>query len=320
MPVTTTHPHFTSAIKKPNKKGRKSTKGAMKKTTAKGAYKPARKKVMQKRRAPFVEGKRRVSSIINALNVNADGTYSANYPNAIGGLTIPNNDAVTILHMESWERMSHGFLEYNMIGDAVYSKLLKLKFQLRFPENTNQLVNPCKVYLICGWCTAPSNFTTSTTPTESAATRADLHTHMTHQLNEYFDERKDFLRFREKSTSNVKILSWKELKPPSRSIVAQPATVFNTNTGLNQSVGAPPMINRSFTWKINRKIHYSEGKALAAGDGVTLPHDTQNLYPNNSWLPFAIIYNPDFARMSNSAGVAQTMEVAFNDIHYYTDA
>lgn len=293
----------------------------LRKTTAKGAYKKNAKKNMRIRRAPFVETKRRVTSLVNANNQNADGTHSANYPDQIGGLTIPNDDAVTILHLDSFLRMSHGFQEHNMIGDAVYSRLIKMKLQFRFPEANNQLVNPCKIFLIQGWCTVPSAFTANTSPTESQATLPNLRSHIKDQLDEYFDQREDFLRFRELTTSNMKILSWKEIKPPRSQIPAPPAVVFNSATGLNATVGAPPMINRSLTWKVNRKIHYSEGKAIAAGDGTTFVQDTQNMYPNQaSWLPFAIIYNPDFARMSNAAGTAQTMTVAYNDIHYYSDS
>lgn len=292
----------------------------LKKTTAKGAYKKGAKKNFQKRRAPFVETKRRVTSLINASNVNADGSHAANYLNQIGGLTLPNDNAITILHLDSFLRMSHGFLEQNMLGDAVYSRLVKAKYQFRFPEGINQLVNPCKVYLIQGWVTVPSAFTTNTDPEEAEATTATLRSHIDDQIREYFDQREDFLRFREKTTSNMKIISWKEIKPPKTQIPAVPGVVFNSETELHQTVGTPPMINKSLTWKVNRKIHYSKGKALAAGDGVTFPQDTQNLYPNQSWLPFSVVYNPDFARMSNALGVAQTMTCAWNDIHYFTDS
>ena len=292
----------------------------LKKTTTKGAYKKAAKKNFRKRRAPFVETKRRVTSLVNAQNVNADGSHGANYLNQIGGLTIPNDDAITILHLDSFLRMSHGFNEQNMIGDAVYSRLIKAKYQFRFPEGTNQLVNPCKVYLIQGWVTVPSAFTSNTSPTESAATLPNLRSHIQEQLKEYFDQREDFLRFRELTTSNMKILSWREIKPPRTQIPAAPSVIFNTDSELHVTVGTPPMINRSLTWKVNRKIHYSEGKEVAAGSGTTFTHDIQNLYPNQSWLPFAVVYNPDFARMSNASGTAQTMTVAWNDIHYYSDS
>ena len=69
-----------------------------------------------------------------------------------------------------------------------------------------------------------------------------------------------------------------------------------------------------------RKVHLTEGTATATGNDAPNP-DTQNLYPNhNNWLPFAIIYNRDFARMRNANNEDVQMSVSWNDIHYYTDS
>ncbi len=291
----------------------------LKKTTAKGAYKKGAKKNFQKRRAPFVETKRRVHAQITGLNKSTGGVPSANYQDSIGGLTIPNNDAFTLLNLASYYRQSHGFEERNTIGDNIYSKYLKLKLQIRFPEGENQIANPVKVYFITGWCTAPMNLTNNTSLTEGLATQTDLFAHITNQLKEYFDEREDFLRFREKTTSNVKILHWKQIKPSlNTAIAAVPALLSNADDS-NRTVGAPPMVNRSFTWKTMKKMHLSEGKALTTGNDAPNP-DTQNLYPNNQWLPFAIIYNPEFARMRNVNNEDTEMTMAYNDIHYFTDS
>eukprot|EP01047_Picozoa_sp_COSAG01_P091067 COSAG01_NODE_22757_length_842_cov_1.218035_1_plen_216_part_10 len=192
----------------------------MTKTTAKGAYRKGKKRNFQKRRAPFVETKRRVHSIMNGFNNNDDGTPSTEYQDVVGGLTIPNNDAFTLLDLSSFYRNSHGFNEYNMIGDAIFSKYLKLKVQIRWPEGANMIVNPVKLYLITGWVTQPTGWTLNTSPTEQAATKDDLMNHLTAQLKEYFDERRDFLRFREKTESNIIISKWQRLQPDLRHAVA----------------------------------------------------------------------------------------------------
>ena len=308
----------------------KNTKGFMKKTTKKGAYKKARKNQMVKRRAPMVETKRRVHSIINGFNNNFDGTPSSEYQDTVGGLSIPNNDAFTLLDLASFYRNSHGFNEYNMLGDALFSKYLKLKVQIRWPEGTNMIVNPVKLYLITGWVTQPTGYTLNTTPTEQGATKEDLLIHLTAQLKEYFDERRDFLRFREKSESNIRIDKWQSLQPDLRhAVAAVPGQVTfpedatkPDGTQIIRTTGAVPFVKRSYTWKIMRKIHYSQGTATATGTtppaGVN--QDTQNLYPNNQWLPFALIYNPEYARMLNSENAPVNAIVAFNDVHYYTDS
>lgn len=312
------------AAKKLSGARRRQVPKAMMKTTAKGAYKKNRKAQMVKRRAPMVETKRRVHGVITSLNRAVDGTPSANYQDSVGGLSIPNNDAFTLINLASYMRNSHGFLEHNVLGDSLFSKYLKLKIQIRWPEGSDMIVNPVKLYLITGWVTAPAAYTNNTTPTEGAATQSDLFAHLTHQLKEYFDEREDFLRFREKTTSNLKILRWQSLKPNLNSAVAAvPGQIDVENDPAKppniRPTGAVPFVNRSFTWKTMRKVHLSEGTALATGNDATNP-DIQNLYPNNQHLPFAVIYNPEFARMRNAQNVDTNVVMAYNNIHYYTDS
>lgn len=304
----------------PHPKKKPSNPKNLKKTTKVGAYKQQAKKNFQIRRAPFVETKRRVHAQISSLNKSSVGVPSANYQDTLDGLFIPNNDAFTMLNLASYYRQSHGFEDHNTIGDSIYSKYLKLKIQIRFPEGSSQIVNPVKVYLITGWCTAPMNLTNNTAITEALATQTDLFAHITNQLKQYFDEREDFLRFREKTQSNIKILSWKQIKPELSQISAPPAQVLtNDSPQVIRTTGAPPMVNRSFTWKTMKKMHLSEGKSLATGNDAPSP-DTQNLYPNNQWLPFAIIYNPEFARMRDVNNEDTKMTIAYNDIHYYSDS
>lgn len=292
----------------------------MTQTTAKGAYHKSKTKVMVKRRAPMVETKRRVHGVITSLNAATDGTPSANYQYSVGGLSIPNNDAFTMINLDSYYRNSHGFLEHNVLGDSLYSKYLKVKVQIRWPEGSNMIVNPIKLWLICGWVTAPLAFTNNTTPTESDATQIHLRAHITNQLKEYYDQREDFLRFREKTTSNVKILSKVQLKPDLRyAVAAVPGQVSLASDDSIYSTGAVPFVNRSFTWTTMQKVHLSEGTDIVTGNDAPLP-DIQNLYPNNQWLPFAMIYNPEFARVRNAKNEDVQIIMAYNDIHYYTDS
>eukprot|EP01049_Picozoa_sp_SAG25_P020283 SAG25_NODE_6876_length_522_cov_0.971631_2_plen_98_part_01 len=93
-------PHAKRAARHKGRKAPNRTK-FMTKTTAKGAYRKGKKRNFQKRRAPFVETKRRVHSIMNGFNNNDDGTPSTEYQDVVGGLTIPNNDAFTLLDLSS---------------------------------------------------------------------------------------------------------------------------------------------------------------------------------------------------------------------------
>ena len=306
----------------------KASKGNLKKTTKKGAYNQNKKKNFQIRRAPFVETKRRVHSEIAILNSGTAGTPSLNYQQPINGLSIPNNDAFTLLDLASYYRNSHGFEDHNVIGDSLYSKYLKLKLQIKFPEGTSMIVNPVKVYLITGWVTQPAGFTNNTTPTDQGATAVDLRAHISNQLKEYFDSRSDYLKFTEKQQANVKIEKWISIKPNLNSaIAAVPGQIdFPVDatkpegTRVIRSTGAVPYVNRSFTWKTMRKVHLTQGTSLPTNTDAPNP-DIQNLYPNhNNWLPFALIYNPDYERMRDRNNDDVEMTAFYNDIHYYTDS
>jgi len=48
----------------------------------------------------------------------------------------------------------------------------------------------------------------------------------------------------------------------------------------------------------------------------TLGGDKGGFMPLQSWLPFALLYNPDFDQFSPNHQPA----VKYNDIHYFTDS
>ena len=316
-----TRARFSSKKRPGRPKGSKN----LKKTSKTGAYAKDKKKNFQIRRAPFVETKRRVHSEIAKLNSAVDGTPSTHYQQPITGLSVDNDDAYTLLDLASYYRNSNGFKDHNCIGDSIFSKYLKLKLTVQFPEGTNMVVNPVKVYLITGWVTQPPGWTDETTPTDVGATASNLRAHISQQLQEYFDDKEDYLRFMEKQTSNIKIEKWQSIAPNlNKAIAAVPGQIdVETDPSKPPSIrttGAVPPINRSFTWKTMRKVHLTEGTAIATGNDAPNP-DTQNLYPNhNNWLPFAIIYNRNFDRMRNANNEDTKMVVAWNDIHYYTDS
>lgn len=304
-----------------HKKSKKAKSMNVKKKTKAGAYKKKAVKQAVIRRNPMVETKRRTHGVITALNASQAGVPSANYPDHVGvGTTIPNDDGITVLDLASYYRNSHGFEEWNVIGDTLFSKWLKLKISFQFPSGTDMIVNPVRLYLITGWVTAPSNFTNNTVPTESGATRGDLMAHITEQVKEFFDQKEDFLRFREKTTSAFKQLKWQRIVPNlNQSIAAPPGQGLLADETV-RTLGAVPDVNRSFTWKTFRKVHLSQGKETANATDALNP-DIQNLYPNNTnWLPVAIIYNPDFAQMRNADDENTQMIIRYNNIHYYSDS
>lgn len=313
----------------------------MKKVTRRGAYKKGVKKQMMLRRAPLVETKQRVEADMAWFNGH-NTEHDWENPLAYRPLSIAN--AFTLIPIEVFTRMSQGFQEWNMIGSSITSKFLKTKFDFQFPHSNfvantsgavidpdlpgydpskrslNQIIeNPCRLYLICGWVTNPTNFPVNppdiTNPDPGGtpvpqiradtATQNDLEQHIMNELKPYFDDRSDKLSFRPKETTNIKIESYRRIKPQLTTAIASqavPDTHYSTNLpppAAGATVyghGSIPNVHRTHNFKCPGKITYTLGMPTIPTDPSHPPGqaDTQNFYTNNNWLPFAVIYNPDF--------------------------
>lgn len=301
----------------------------------KQANRKGAKKQMMLRRQPLVETKQRVEADIAWMNGH-NTEHDWENPLAYRPISVAN--AFTLIPMEVFTRNSQGFQEWNMIGSSVTSKWLKTKIDFRFPHNNfvanengaiidpalpgydpskrslNMIIeNPCRLYLICGWVTNPTNFPVN--PPDHApgvpairadtATQNDLIQHIQNELKPYWDDRSDKLSFRPKETTNIKIESYRRIKPQLDTAIASqavPDTHYSTTlpapaTGATvYGHGSVPNVHRTHSFKCPGKITYTLGQPAVPTDPALTPPqaDTQNFYLNNNWLPFAVIYNPDF--------------------------
>ncbi len=114
------------------------TRPVMKKVGKKGAYKKTVKNQLVMRRAPIVETKQRVHSDIALINGYPPGNLplasGGNIVNPLNWRTLALDDAFTNIPLRSWQRNTHGFGEFNVIGNNIFSKYLNFKMQLRFPR------------------------------------------------------------------------------------------------------------------------------------------------------------------------------------------
>ena len=262
----------------------------LKKTTAKGAYKKTTKKNFMKRRNPFVENKIRneeqFSLALDPLRAQVFG----NFPDPTNFADVPVDDAFTLFLPAPYYSMNRGLSCNEMIGDSIYAKYLKTKFQFLAPEGQHMVDYPSQLYLIHGWCTAPVNATSLTTPTVDAVTYVDVFNHVRSYVKEYFNDRKDTLQFPEKRERHIKFLSYRKLKTNKNTEIPLQGV-----SDVAATRGALAPINMSVKWNVMRKVHYDKGaNNPALGAPATYPQADFN-YPNQSWLPFTILFNPQFA-------------------------
>lgn len=301
------------------------------KTTKKGAYKPARKKAFQARRNPFIENKTREAKEFSAsLDPTRDTTANSGpplnvftaFPDPTDFRYVPVDDAHTMILPSPFYSMNRGLTENEMVGSAIYAKYLKTKLQLLAPQGVNLIDYPTNLYVIWGWCTAPIQATSLTTPKANEITYVNAFTHVHNYVKEYYNERKDTLDFPEKRTQHIKFIG-------SRKVLTDKNLNLPTQGGGggvsgNSTHGALAPINISCKWDINRKIHYTKGTSVAAnGNPATYPQAEFN-YPNNSWLPFIVIFNPQYASTPGfSPGPvadADKWRVAHNSKMWYSDS
>lgn len=312
-------------------------------SSRKQAYKKSVKNQMSMRRAPIVETKQRVSSDIATINgfapVDPDSpVHSDFYVQPVNFRPIIPQDAFEFIPLDSFYRNSHGFEEYNCIGSSIFSKFVKLKLQVRFPDNsmihlpvpdaeqpapgaTYQVANrmieqPTKLYMICGWVTqnwnCPIDGSTNAVPVAGArpsrdsATQEQLKEYIIRQLEPYFDDSTDKLMFREKETSNIKIDKYVRIKPNTTTQIATqavPQSLQNHSGGGAMSTAHTLTVvpSQGSIPDVNRSWTAKTGRKihLTEGTDVAGPNDKQNLYPNHSWLPFCCLYNPDWKRQAD---------------------
>ena len=283
------------------KKSRAKNPKNLAKTTVKGAYNRKKKKNMMIRNAPFKETKIREAYEIAARNITPDPRLFTAVD--LGVATIN----YTSIPLNPFYRMSMGIREDQVTGRSEYGKWLKCKYSIKFPTSATQITEPMRVYQVHGWLKVPLSFTATTTPTEGGATQPNMATHIENQLAQYFDAAQDKLSFIPKNT-NIKILSYRQL-------------TTNRNKQLTggfpvSTFGGIDVVSSSVSWKIMRKIQRSVGTPAAPNDNSDTT-DTQNLYPNHSWLPFLYLYTPDDGAV---VGVPNKLQIAHNSIYYYTDS
>lgn len=341
----------------------------MKKVSKKGAYNKNVKNQMILRRQPLTEMKQRTHSIIAGLNGygvyvrDPDGDPNAVQPFLTEGSSkqplnwrrILNDDAFTNIPIQSFNRNSRGLYDYQMIGDQVLSRFLNLRVEIRFPQGEiiyknsalgsettrNMMIQEnYKLYMICGWVTAPLHAPVVDDSGDrrvvSKITQADLSQHIVSQIKPYFDDNVDPLSFTPKQTTNIKIEKYVRIKPNLDEAIptqAAPIQFVNGTSPTHLPNGSIPNVIRTHSFKVNRKIRYDYGDQP---DDPGSEVDYENNFPNNSWLPFCVLYAPQFASLSQqeqgstdpanrhtwAATDRQSSHVFYrwNDQHNYTDS
>lgn len=203
-------------------------------------------------------------------------------------------------------------------GNDIFARYLTEKLLIEYPASSyapsDTQVRPME--LIYGWC-KPLNLTSLTTPARDTCIRSDLVNHVLHQVAEDFDQANDTMLFNDKKRRSYNIISRRKILPNHNRNVISNSWVPDDATKLR---GGPTPIRRNVTWKMNKKIELTR----TADTGSTTPNPDPVdpfMYPNQAYIPFIVLHNPDFAKYTpNAGGKISQIKVTRNSCLWFNDA
>lgn len=301
----------------------------MKKTTKKGAYAPARKKQMAVRRAPIVECKKDERIRWNGLTALTPAEWPALSDFNFLQIGDTASTTGTAQHCitgvpETFLYRTQGLGSDEMIGDSVFLKYLKCKFEFKLPTDASLIHFPqCQLFLIHGFVQGSISANELTDPKLSELTRTTIDDYVQQQVNEYFNNQTEPISFRDKGHPNtpVKVLRKKEIRwDVSKSILPPPHRQLSSDLSLMQSVGDLPTKVVTVEWPMMRKQKYEKAAALTSAAERT---KEANWFANNVdpklGYPFWCIYMPGGQNIVYS-DTDNRVRARINDCAWFTDS
>jgi hypothetical protein len=298
----------------------------MKKTSKVGAYAKNKKKQMAIRRAPLVETYKYQSAPGTNSNFRLDRESAYNQV---------LNQAFVAAYTQKLDIPNDGLSTTAAYGPScrgrdIYSKMTATKLRFDFPEDAFSIrdnYTPPTVYW--GWIKKTMFKTSDTAVTPALVNQAHFNQLIDEQMKGQFNEANDKLDFRDRRTTQYKIIGKKRVLPNRNKaitipliktgddVTGGPASDAPIADGVGVRGGLPPVFV-TCKWDVNRKIELQDSKSWLGGNGT----DESRFYPANTYIPFIVVFNPSFAKQFADASGEQKGQilVSYNSVHYYTDS
>jgi len=296
------------------------------KSTKRGAYRALNKGAMANRRRPFVETKRKSDEDLRMANFFAGGGDTDFLVDHTDYKVYDTEHA--FMDPMSFYLWSQGLNQAQHIGQAVNIKYTNMKIQVRFPQpavfvdipasgNIKQTIPavPQKYELVWGWCPAPLSLTGNTTPAANTVSMTNIANHVNHRVADYFNDRKDRLRFIPKKDSTLRIIGRKMVRPDLRYQSTAQATQPDA---AKDPIGSIPDYFTEISWNHKNRKLWLEQTGNINGDA-----DLVAMYPNYSWLPFCVLVNWNYDELPTHVTHGKKLQcpsLAWNSITYFSDS
>ena len=173
-------------------------------------------------------------------------------------------------------------------GRDIFSKYLQTKLEIKYPQTRfGPRGGTRPIEIIYGFC-APINLSDRTTPDNDSPTEGDILDHVIDQVGDDFDSKDDTMEFKQRRKRQYNIVGRFKVKPNHNATVPSPLIAqAPTSTGWGEN--DVPVMRRNVNWKMMKKVRYHRSH-----QGEPTDPEEPILYPNEAYLPFLLIYNPDF--------------------------
>lgn len=201
-------------------------------------------------------------------------------------------------------------------GRDIFSKYLQTKLEIKYPVSMfgpRGGTRPLEV--IYGFC-SPLNLSERTVPTNDEPTEQDILDHIIDQVGDDFDSKNDTMEFKQRRKRSYNIVGRFKVKPDNRHVIQAPLRSDQAPGQVGTVLGSNDVgpIRRNVNWKMMKKVRYHRSHQGTPSDPLE-----PIIYPNEAYLPFLLIYNPDFANYGeNTTNPDGDEEIRRASIRYHS--
>jgi hypothetical protein len=323
-------------IAKQVKKGGKAS-SAYYKTRRRGARKaPYKKRGVQQKFAltkPANKTVKALSNIAECKKWKAVSLYPQPTPIGIQQFYVSTTGSATFIPVSSflYLRSQADFPQGSITGELrglegrdIFSKYLQMKLEIKYPETMFGPEGGTRPLEIVYGFTSPLNLTDRTEPVDSKVTQEEIRDHIVDIVARDFDSKDDTMEFKTRRRRAYNIIGRFKVKPNNNGLIPSPLRSNEVPGSVGTVLGErdTPPLRRNVSWPMNKKVRYRRST-----NGVTSPDPILEpfVYPNGAYLPFILLYNPDYANYKNnttdSEGNAEIRQITIrhNDQHWFND-
>ena len=209
-------------------------------------------------------------------------------------------------------------------GRDLFSKYLQMKLEIKYPETMFGPEGGTRPLEVIYGFASPLNLTDRTDPIEGNVTQQEIEEHIVDLIAKDFDSKDDTMNFKTRRRRAYNIIGRFKVKPNNNGLIPSPLRSNEVPGSVGSVLGErdTPPLRRNINWPMNKKVRYMRStNGVSPGEPVIEPF----VYPKSAYLPFILLYNPDYANYknntTNSEGKAEIRQITIrhNDQHWFND-